>query len=379
VAPTAVFLLSRVVSAVFMELAQRDQMEITKAFESTGYLVTHPSPAGPGYVGVLANWDGQWYWRIAEHGYAAPTAVGHSDWAFSPLFPGTARVLMELTGLGFPVTAAALATLCSLGGVLLAHRLVAERAGDGAALTACLLLCVSMASPALQIAYTEGPALLLITAAIWSLRRRRYLPAGGLVWALALTRPVVLPLVAVVAVHFLGRVRAGERGHALVPPGVLLVSAVAAAGAWPAVVGLAHGRPTAYAEVQNAWRLDGIGPLGIFSVALEVGGRGWLAACLVATAGLLTTVARLGRNRWTPEVRVWALSYPLYLLCVVPVVTSMFRFLLLAFPLFCISPRSVAPRIRLGIAVVLALTGLLLQWYWVANFLTIGPGGTQTP
>jgi hypothetical protein len=234
-----------------------------------------------------------------------------------------------------------------------------------------------MASPTLQIAYTEGPALLLVTSAIWSLRRRRYLLTGGLVWALALTRPVGLPVAIVVAVHFLGRIRAGERGHALVPSGALLVSAVAAVGAWPAVVGLAHGRPTAYAEVQDAWRLDGVGALGVLSAAWDVGGWGWLAACLVAAAGLLMTLGRLGRELWTPEVRAWALAYPVYLLCVVPVVTSMFRFLLLAFPLFCVVPGSITPRLRVAVTVLLAVAGVLMQWYWVANFLVVGPPSSR--
>ena len=43
----------------------------------------------------------------------------------------------------------------------------------------------------------------------------------------------------------------------------------------------------------------------------------------------------LGRHgRWIPlEVRMWALAYPLYLFAVVRPITSMWRFLLLDFPI----------------------------------------------
>jgi hypothetical protein len=374
VSVTIVFLASRMVSAAIMVVAQRDQIEITEASAAAGYFVAHPSAASPGYVGVLANWDGQWYWRIAEHGYSAPlSSGGHSEWAFSPLFPGAARALMELSGLGFPVAAAALATLCSYGGVLLTHRLLAERAGDRAALTACLLLCVSMASPTLQIAYTEGPALLCVTAAIWLLRRRRYLLTAGVVCALALTRPVVLPLVVVVGVHLVARFRAGAQRPELLRGGALLLASIAAVGAWPAVVAATHGRLTAFTDIQDAWRLEGVGSFGFFSVALDVGGWAWLGVAVAATAAFLTTLLRAGRDRWTPEVRTWAVVYPFYLVSVAPAATSLFRFLLLAFPLFCVVPRSVRPGVRITFVLGLTVAGLLLQWYWVANFLIVGP------
>src|SRR5690348_312046 len=39
----------------------------------TTYFVHTETPASPGLSGVLANWDGQWYERIATDGY--PTAA----------------------------------------------------------------------------------------------------------------------------------------------------------------------------------------------------------------------------------------------------------------------------------------------------------------
>ena len=60
-----------------------------------------------GYLGFTAIWDGEWYQRIAEYGYPStlPTdaagGVRQNQWAFYPLFPMAARLLMWLTGLPF--------------------------------------------------------------------------------------------------------------------------------------------------------------------------------------------------------------------------------------------------------------------------------------
>ena len=61
---------------------------------------------------------------------------------------------------------------------------------------------------------------------------------------------------------------------------------------------------------------------------------------MVILVGLVATYIALilGRHgRWLAiELRVWALAYPLYLLAVVRPITSMWRFLLLDFPLAAI-------------------------------------------
>ena len=61
----------------------------------------------------------------------------------------------------------------------------------------------------------------------------------------------------------------------------------------------------------------------------------------------------MGRHgRWLAvELRVWALAYPLYLLAVVRPITSMWRFLLLDFPIAALVA-SVAMRTSTGAKVV---------------------------
>jgi hypothetical protein len=97
----------------------------------------------------------------------------------------------------------------------------------------------------------------------------------------------------------------------------------------------------------------------------------------------------LGRHgRWLAvEVRVWALAYPLYLFAVVRPITSMWRFLLLDFPvaalLASVAMRTstgarVVPHWRRRVALVAVWLGLGVLW-WTAGLLTYTPWGASPP
>ncbi len=142
--------------------------------------------------------------------------------------------------------------------------------------------------------------------------------------------------------------------------GALAVSAVA----WPVVAGLVTGVPTAFFDVQAAWgQRPDKGPFVLwFEWAWQ--GKG-LAGVVVLVALAATYVALvLGRHgRWICiEARAWALAYPLYLFAVVRPITSMWRFLLLDFPLAALlasvamrtaNGQGVVPHWRRRVAVVL--------------------------
>ena len=95
-----------------------------------------------------------------------------------------------------------------------------------------------------------------------------------------------------------------------------------------------------------------------------------LMVALVATYVALV----IGRHgAWMPlEVRMWAMAYPLYLFAVVRPITSMWRFLLLDFPLAALvasvamrtsTGREVVRHWRLRVAVVaVCLVGGILAW-----------------
>lgn len=379
--PVVVFVLSRLVDALMIVVAARHQIALDGSIAD--YRTTSPTPAAPGYLGVATNWDAQWYWTIAQHGYPASlpmrgNLVWLNEWAFAPLYPLTVRGLMAVTGAGFAVTATVLTLVLSLVAVVLVHKLVAETAGPFPARATTLLLCTSMAAPVLQIAYTEGPALALVAAALLLLRRRRYGWTALTVLALGLPRHVVAPFLVVLAVHAaLRRRREGRwdpRALATVVAGALTTAA------WPVVAAVATGRATAFTDTQRAWRHHPAttGPFGLYSAFYEQSGvTGALVVALVSLV-ILWLVLRRDSPSWGPEVRAWAAAYPTYLLAVAPAATSLVRLMLLGFPLFWVLPqRQPTPAAQKVTVAVLALLGIALQWYWIRHFLVVGPASER--
>ena len=123
--------------------------------------------------------------------------------------------------------------------------------------------------------------------------------------------------------------------------------------------------PTAFFDVQAAWgqRPD----KGPFVLWIEWAWQGRGVAGVVVLVSLVATYVALvlGRHgRWISiEARAWALAYPLYLFAVVRPITSMWRFLLLDFPIAALvasvamrtaNGQSVVPHWRRRVAVVLA-------------------------
>jgi hypothetical protein len=112
------------------------------------------------------------------------------------------------------------------------------------------------------------------------------------------------------------------------------VSAVA----WPLVVGLVTGNLEGFFLTQAAWgQKPGEGPFVAWVLwswgALGITGVLLLFAIVASYVSLV--VGRHGS--WlVAEVRVWALAYPLFLLAVVRPITSMWRFLMLDFPVAAI-------------------------------------------
>jgi hypothetical protein len=375
--PLAVFTATRAVNAVMISAASERQVALDSSIEL--YHVVVPTPADPGYFSVASNWDGQWYMDIALHGYPANASdpanetEQQSVWAFSPLFPFAVRVLMELTRQPFTVVAPLVATVCAAGGVVLLYRLIGETASTFAARATTLLLCTYIAAPALQISYTEGPALLLLTSAMLLLRRRRYEAAAATVALLGLTRPIALPFLAVVLAHVLCRLRDEDppRGRDRWRLAALAAVSVLSVGLWPGITGLSTGRLAAFLDIQAAW--------GVNTSVLELARSSSTSAVvlLLLVVMLVLVVAHRGARLWGPELRTWAVAYPLYILAAAPAAISIPRLYLLAIPLmwpFPEQPRSPADvRLRGALVGVLAGIGLLSQWYWISRFLVLGP------
>jgi hypothetical protein len=298
------------------------------------------TPAGVGHldptvVDVLGGWDGVWYERIARQGYPIPLPADpetglltYSAWAFYPAFPLLVRGLM-VTGLPFLGAAVALNLVLGAACTILVWRCFhfglhasPQPARDRLALAAAALWCLYPASGVLLMPYTEALAGMLVAASLLLLMQRRYAAVAGIAVVLGFTRAVAPALACAVLAHLVLRWRddrkagvsplAGQRWTAALMVAALVVSSFA----WPTVVGVVSGLPSAFFDVQAAWgQRPESGPFVLWlSWAWDAHG----VVGVVLLVGLVATYTALimGRHgRWLAvELRVWALAYPLYLL-----------------------------------------------------------------
>ncbi len=388
------YALSRLVAAVIIELAALWLQN------PAGVVDLHPD-----YWDMVVIWDGQWYRQIAEHGYPHGLPLndlGHVDynaWAFFPLFPMLLRAVMT-TGLSFSLAATAVNLVAgAAAAVLLWHLIVARTPGlpvsrerARLAVLAVGIWCLLPPAAVLQVAYTEALAALLLAAALLLVVRRRYGWAVPVVLLLGLTRAVAAPLFVVVVWHGVDRWRSpgglprSQRTSLLVLGGATAASALL----WPAIVGFSTGIATAFFQTQAVWgQAPAKGPfvpwiswawqhLGIVGVLLLFGSLAALGSVVLGRHGA-----------WlSPELRVWALVYPTYLLAVVRPITSMWRFMLLDLPLAAVLAsmlvrgtslgRLGAPHWRWRVAAS-GLAAVVAMSWWVGVLLTRTPWNDSPP
>ena len=388
----AVYLALRAVAAVIILFAVDDQVPVD-------------SWTGPSvdYFDMTVLWDGSWYRTVAEHGYPQvlpldPTS-GHpsqNPWAFYPLFPLVSRGLMGPTGLGFPVVASMLALVCGLGAALLMAGLLTDRVGSRVALATVAVWAAFPAAVSLQLAYTESLAMLVLCGFLWAVIRRRWAVTAALALVLGLTRPIALPLLAVVAVALFVRWRGRAeqpvaRGEYAAGAGAIVACGVSGL-VWPSIAWAVTGSPTAYTDTMAAWRAGGeIVPLKpwlwmsewVFREHALAGSYG-----PVALAAVVTVIVVMVCGPWAralgPELRAWCLAYPAYLGLVLDPFTSIFRYLLPLFPLLVVVlgggwadrrvPRFLWPRTALLVA-----AGVAGQVAWVFHLLVFVPPSDYPP
>lgn len=361
--------------------------------------VPYPSWTGEDvdFLDMSVLWDGSWYRAIAERGYPAelPVAadgnVHQNQWAFYPLFPALSRVLMTLTGADFRLAASLVALLAGAAAAVLMVRLFSRYAPVPVAMAAMALWAVQPAAPAMQIAYTESLATLVLIVLLTALIDRRWVLVAGVAVILGLARPIAVPVAAVVAVVVLmelwqwwhQRTRAPLRTLAG-PVGALAVTGLAAL-IWPTVAGVTTGVPDAYTETMSAWRrgheivpfrpwIDNTASLlfsGASSPRLYA-----LLAVLALAAFLIAAAVGPWATRLPTELRLWMLAYPAYLGAVLDVGTSLIRY---AVPLFPIALVLVGgglrklPRWWPVLALALIALSLWAQWVWTMELLVFEP------
>jgi hypothetical protein len=355
------------------------------------------TPGSPGLSGVLANWDGQWYERIATEGYpSAAEARSANDawtWQFPPLFPWLARFVMYLTGLGFPM--ASLLLNLVLGGIATALLYSMFRSAVSARIAVAGSLSVSafMTAPLFTVAYSEPAALVFLLVTIRATVARRYAIAMIAVLALAFTRPVAAPLALVFAAHWWSRSRSGMRltwgTHVWL--GLCTVGSLLSPFVWSLIAALwmgdAHVITQTNGPISGSARAasmmssfdfgwfaranDQAGPLGVVLLIMAV----------MVGLGLPVMAARqLGRPG---ELQVWGVTYTVFVLLVTPVTPGFFRYLLLVAPLLVAVPMVTLTWTRRGIGGVafslLAAGALWSQWFWIRYIYIIDPAPALVP
>ncbi|MEZ0164668.1 hypothetical protein AB2L27_07805 [Kineococcus sp. LSe6-4] len=345
------------------------------------------TPANPGYGDLLRMWDATWYEQIATGGYPDAVPLGsagdpqQSPLAFYPVAPLLARVLMG-TGLSFGAAGALVSLLtgaaAAVGIEVLLRRALRERVGATAARrgawSAAVLFCLAPPSLVYQVPYTEGPAVALLVGFLLCLQRRRYLPAALLALLLGLTRPVAVPLSVVVVVHLGLRAWAGHRDGTVLGGrealrGLGLLAASGTAGLlWPFTAWQLTGRPDAYTATMGAWRSGGeVVPLAPWwGVSQYVLGPVGPVVLVLALAAYVAWLCSARARALGPELRAWCLAYVGYLLLVLDPFTSLFRYLVLLFPLGALAGLRPGRRVPLTGWVVccLALQVVWTAWLW---------------
>lgn len=382
--PLSVFALTRFINFVMISVSARTQIALTHSYPGdSGYLVHSPSPAAPGYLTAITNWDGQWYLRIIEHGYDLTAVASEAQFARTftlrpPLFPMIIRAVMGATGLGFGGAVTLVNLIAGSVTVLLLYRLIEPTAGRFVAGSAVALMCSFVSAPVLQLAYSDGLALMLIVLAMLLIARRRYWLALLAVLALSMTRHVTPPLAVVLAAHALTRFRNRQdspigRGEITAMTAVFVAS-IAGLFAWSTMVRLwlgttsaesGRGAVASIGQAGFAWFGQGYSRFGLAGVGL-------LVTLLLLLVGLAYSP---GTRNWGPETKAWLWAYPAFLMVGTSMHTGQLRYFLANFPLMLLILRSppphASPKTRMVIVILACLVGLGLQWLWIDHALII--------
>jgi hypothetical protein len=268
--------------------------------------------ASGAHIGLLV-WDGDWYRRIAEHGYARsllPAGPLHYEvLRFFPLYPLLARGLGFV--LGGHVDWALVGSANGLALVLgaLVHRLCVQETGDrGLAVRAAWLTALLPPGFVLVMGYSEPLALCLAVGMFLLLRGRSWWWAAALGMLAGLARPVGLLLVVPAAIEAARGLRSAGPREQLARLAAV-VSPMVGAAIFLAWVGARFGSVTLPLRVQQIPGLRGrtVNPIVVVVRAAAHVGRGQLGRDLHwATAVVLVGLVALCWLRWPAAYAAFA-------------------------------------------------------------------------
>lgn len=351
-----------------------------------------------GYFGFTRLWDGEWYDKIATHGYPAtlPVDAGgnvqQNPWAFYPLFPFLSRVVMTVTGQSFTVVGSTVALVLGFAAAVVMGILLKDSIGRLGALAVIGLYAVFPSSPALQLAYTESLAMLLLCGYLLALRRENWLVATGLAVLVGLSRPIALPLAIVTAVALWLRWRRRTTDPISPRERLECLAAVLGCGVagllWPAIAWWGTGRVDAYVATMGAWSPGG--KVRFFVPWIDMARYLWGTSGLLVLAALVLAIVGGMLGPWTARlpvvVRVWPVAYAAYSMAAQGPGTSTPRYLLPMFPYLVVMlglgwrhrrrPRWLPWWLRW---IALAVASLWWQWEWIRTLWHFRPPTDWAP
>jgi len=383
--PLTIFVLTRIYGFVIIVLASRYQVALPSP-DHPGIYQFSPHPDSPGYLGLITNWDGQWYERIATNGYHLPLAGDPNGkdalWAFAflPMFPTVVGAMMTVTGLSFGMCATIMNLVAGGAAMVVMFALVERTAGRFSAAVTVLFTNCFLAAPLFQAAYSESIALLLVCTVLLLIARRHYGLAVAAVILLSLTRLVTPPLAIVVIVHavarYRGRAQDPIRRAEIAAMAVLVLASAASVSLWSTITNaITSGVKATGANRGSVTNAVVAGRFGWFTNAYEhLGLIGVGGVALLVVLFVVLALSPLSRT-WGTEVRTWFATYPIFLLFVAGVHAGVFRYMLLAFPLALLmigspEPGSI-PRKRAALVVAVCVVSLALQVPWVSHALVV--------
>ena len=344
------------------------------------------TPAKPGYLEFATMWDSLWYNIVAVGGYpsvlpvTADGHVGENAWAFMPGYPVLVRLLMLLTGAAWEPVAIFVSVACSLVTALLFYRLMRRVQPHSTALFSVVLFCVAPVSALFQLSYAESLHTFLLVLGLYLVVRRQYGWLVPVIAVMAFTRPSGLAFALFLGLHVIVRFVTRDREpfpwRERIAVSLIAVFSAIMGVAWPAIAALVTGDPTAYTDTELAWRSAYIGYQHLVPFAPWFQSANWwlntqsgfpvgglVVVLLIAAFALSLVIAPV--RRLGADLRIWVLSYGVYLLAVFFPQSSTFRLLMPMFPLLgaVAQPKSVVYRVAMVCVFIAAQTGwLLLCW-----------------
>ena len=305
--------------------------------------------AQPDYFEYANLWDARWYELILLGGYPSELPltdsgnVAENAWAFLPMYPALVGSVMWF-GAPWNVASVVVAVGAGLGAALVFHRLMSRFLEPDRALFAVVLFCVAPVAPIMQFGYAESLGFLWLALALLLLVDRRYDWLFPVIAVWSFTRPGALAFALTLALHWAWRWLRREREPFPARDRVLVASVAVFAGvaglAWPAIVWAVTGEIRGYTETELAWRSAYIGYEELIPfTAWFQSGDWWLGqplgtiAVVALIVGFALVVASPAVRRLGIDIRLWTVSYAVYILAVFFPQSSTFRILAPMFPL----------------------------------------------